>query len=1468
MTILEIGCGLGRMTKHLARHFGHVHAVDVSGEMIRQAQARLKDLSNVSLHETNGADLALFANEKFDFVFSFIVFQHIPEHAVVLSYIREAHRVLRPGGVFKFQVQGCTAKAWMEAPKDSWHGVTITEEDIAALKSELGSELLAKSGQGTQYSWYTLRKPLAQSTPRPVAANPPAPQPEAQPVSVIIPVLNKIELTRKCLQALRQNTPAELCEVIVWDNGSTDGTQAFFQQQLASSDAVRYFRSEENLGFVGGNNAAAQHARGRHIVFLNNDTEPQPGWLEALLQTVASSAEIGAVGAKLIYPNGKLQEAGGIIFSDASGWNYGRTEDPGDPRFNFPREVDYCSAACLLVRAELFRQLGGFDSRYAPAYYEDTDLCFGLRQAGYKVVYQPRCQVIHHEGATAGQDLTKGLKQYQALNRQKFFDKWQKTLAQQPAPDSAQVRRASHRVRGQRILVVDPLLPMYDRASGSKRLFEMLKLLATAGHAVTFIARNGQQADRYVPELEQLGIEVYAGDADRMKELGFKIKARPLDLKKLLRDSQYDTVILSFWYIAQQYLSLIRACSPASRLLIDTVDVHFLRERRQAELYPDPKLRQQAEITYVNELKIYRQADALITVTEDDRQALLKEIPESRIFVVPNIHDLAKDVSPVNNRQGLLFVGGFAHLPNLDAVLYFHHEIWPRVLRRVPAARWTIVGNNPPPAVQALACASIQVTGYVPSVEPYLRSNLISVAPLRYGAGMKGKIGEALAHGLPVVITSIGAEGMGLKNGDGGALVADDPETFAAHIARLYADSELWNRLSAEGRRHMELNFTPQCIAQRLATLLDWSVSCASIIILAHNQWEHTEKCLQSIGQHTPEHHEIIVVDNGSTDETPSALRAIAARNPRLRVVTNRDNRGFAAGNNQGLAIARGQNVVLLNNDTVVTPGWLTRLLAVLQRHPETGIVGPMSNGVSGPQLVKDISYTSLGQLPAFAEGWATGHDGQSFELARAVGFCLLARRAVIQKIGGLDERFGSGNFEDDDFCIRAQLAGFRIRAAHDAFVHHTGGQTFRGAKINYRASMERNWELFKAKWAMPKDTALEKGYRLPSAAPAGLLLCVALPNLSDSHTTTLEGRCWIDKMLPAVAAKKSLHKSAAIVLPPCALIGQLGEARELVRKKQFLAAWAAALSGIATRPYHPEAYLLLAEIAQAAGDGDSARRCAKAARDMAPGWAPPKQFLRGQLRGHSKPEWLKLPAGLAGEEGAAAPRVTVCLLAKNEEQFIQQCLRSVRVLASQIVVVDTGSTDRTIEIARECGAEVHSFAWCDDFSAARNAALEHATGDWVLIIDADEELRPEQAETISREIRAANVMGYRLPIIERGHEQDGCSYVPRLFRNAPGLFFVGRIHEQVFSSIQVRCQQWGLKHLLGKTALLHHGYAGEVMSARNKIERNLRLLERAIDETPGEPHLIMSLGLELVRSGKRDAGLERYWEAFRLMSA
>jgi tetratricopeptide (TPR) repeat protein len=318
-----------------------------------------------------------------------------------------------------------------------------------------------------------------------------------------------------------------------------------------------------------------------------------------------------------------------------------------------------------------------------------------------------------------------------------------------------------------------------------------------------------------------------------------------------------------------------------------------------------------------------------------------------------------------------------------------------------------------------------------------------------------------------------------------------------------------------------------------------------------------------------------------------------------------------------------------------------------------------------------------------------------------------------------------------------------------------------------------------------------------------------------------------------------------------------------LLAQKNFEAAWTATLTAVAKRPFHPEAFLLLAEIALAAGDGVSARRIAKHARELAPGWAAPKQFINQPLKGNATPAWLDASRAIN-----PASRLSVCLIVKNEERFLAQCLKSVRGLAAQIVVVDTGSTDRTVEIAREFGADIYSFAWCDDFAAARNAALEHATGDWVLMLDADEELPPAQHAKLLTDKKDAAAIAFRLPLVNAGQEQEGRSFVPRLFRNAPEVFFTGRIHEQVFSSLLERAQKWGLKTALGSAELLHHGYTAELLRDRNKIERNLKLLRAAIAENPADANLLMNLGLELVRSDDLAGGIGYYREAYELMSA
>lgn len=349
-----------------------------------------------------------------------------------------------------------------------------------------------------------------------------------------------------------------------------------------------------------------------------------------------------------------------------------------------------------------------------------------------------------------------------------------------------------------------------------------------------------------------------------------------------------------------------------------------------------------------------------------------------------------------------------------------------------------------------------------------------------------------------------------------------------------------------------------------------------------------------------------------------------------------------------------------------------------------------------------------------------------------------------------------------------------------------------------------------------------------------------------------------------AAPSRTPSARPGTVVLPLAGQLGWLKNANDFLKKKQLRKAWDAACEAVHARPFHPEGFLLLGEIARAAGDPRRARRCGEQAQKLAPKWKPARKFMNG-LGGKGQGNPLDWPFPQSGPD--SSPRLTVCVIARNEEKFIERCLASAREVAFELVVVDTGSTDRTVAIAQEQGAKVSHFTWTDDFSAARNAALERATGDWILVLDADEELAPGARETLLKEMATSNTMAYRLPLVDVGREDEGRSYVPRLFRNAPGLFYVGRIHEQVFTSVLVRSQDWGLTIELGQTGLLHYGYTVEMVQSRDKISRNLRLLRQAVEELPNEPNLLMNLGLELTRSGEVAQGIKHYFEALELMS-
>ena len=462
-----------------------------------------------------------------------------------------------------------------------------------------------------------------------------------------------------------------------------------------------------------------------------------------------------------------------------------------------------------MVRREVFERLNGFERDFAPAYYEDTDLCFAIRhQLGLEVMYQPKSEVIHYEGISSGTSTNSGTKKYQLVNAVKFKQKWQSVLNQNnylPNVGIANVALSTRKYLGNKtILVIDSYMPSYDRESGSRRLFELLKIFKALNYHVIFAADNGVKAEPYTSVLQNLQIEVLYTQPGYGTSIERQITERlsSVDLAWICRPD-----------LNEKYMALIRQ-KPKIKVVYDTIDLHYLRLKRAWEIDPNQNTQAEWEQMQAQEFKMAHQADLTITVTTIE-QKILQAQAINNVAVIPNIHTpRSSNIPGFNQRSGILFIGSYNHPPNVDAVLWLCQEIMPLVWQTNPELKVTLLGNNPNADILALANNRIKVTGYIDDVSPYFLSHKLSVSPLRYGAGMKGKIGQSLEYGLPVVSTKIGTEGMNLIP-EQHILEANNTVDFAQQIIRLDRDATLWNYLSGNAQQAIA-DFSPEAVKQKI----------------------------------------------------------------------------------------------------------------------------------------------------------------------------------------------------------------------------------------------------------------------------------------------------------------------------------------------------------------------------------------------------------------------------------------------------------------------------------------------------------------------------------------------------------------------------------------------------------------------------------------------------------------------------
>lgn len=617
------------------------------------------------------------------------------------------------------------------------------------------------------------------------------PRTDEPKVSIILVLWNQAGLTLNCFRSLAAESSVPF-EVIVVDNGSTDQTA----ELLAKVDNIVHLPQTENLGFLRGVNRGLAAVRGGHVLLLNNDATLRPGCLSAAVEAMSSDADVGAVGGPIILPDGRLQEAGSVIWQDGSCAGYGRGDNPADGQYNFRREVDYCSGAFLLIREGLFQELGGFDTDFIPAYYEETDLCMRIRRAGKKVIFEPRAVIDHFEFASS-EKLDHAL-EMQRTNQRKFVEKHAKQLRDghmPPSPSNLLFARA--RDRRERILYIDDRVPIITQGAGLPRCNEILRLMVEDGYFVTYFPSTTpidtwEDARSAVPN----GVEVAMG------------WGLPL-LEKFLEERRgyYQQIFVSRPH-NMQALAAVRENRPelfeGIRLTYDAEALFASRDEVKANLFGDKLLLRRAARDRLGELALVTSADQVTAVTqaEADQFAAASGKPAR---VLGHAVEPMPTEAEFAEREDILFLGRLVEegSPNVDSLIWYADRVQP-LLDEVLVDRQplTVVGLSTAPSILNLDSDRIRLLGVIDELRPIFDRARVFVAPTRFAAGIPHKVHQAAAYGVPTVTTSLLARQLGWKDGLD-LLVADTPEGFAAAVHRLYTDQDLWKGIRSNALKRI-----------------------------------------------------------------------------------------------------------------------------------------------------------------------------------------------------------------------------------------------------------------------------------------------------------------------------------------------------------------------------------------------------------------------------------------------------------------------------------------------------------------------------------------------------------------------------------------------------------------------------------------------------------------------------------------
>ncbi|MEO0752047.1 MAG: glycosyltransferase [Pseudomonadota bacterium] len=603
-------------------------------------------------------------------------------------------------------------------------------------------------------------------------------------VSVVIPVHNQFHYTYTCLCALLLAYNHASFEVILVDDGSDDRTTEI--EELVTG--IKLVRHEDAQQFIAACNAGAALADGRFIVLLNNDTEPTSGWLDELVSVFGQFENVGLAGSKLLNTDGTLQEAGGIVWQNGNPSNYGWNGNPWDPKYCYTRQADFLSGAAIMVSRKAWDEVGGLSTYYEKMYFEDTDLAFKVRDAGYKTIFAPHSLVYHFNGQTAGTDETEGFKRYQEINRPTFKKKWAADFIEH-GPEGGDPDLEKDRGILGRVLVIDHAAPRTDNDAGGHAVTQEMRLLRSLGFKVTLLPSNLAFLGRYTEDLNKLGIEtLYRPFVSSLEDY----------IQECAAD--YDLFYVLRYQIAETVVPLIREANPDAKIMFNGVDLHFLREVRAAIASGSQEDMEQAIKTRDRELVVMRSCDLALSYNDSEHAVVLSHnLDNGAIAKCPWVVSKKENRVRFKSRSGIAFLGGYGHPPNAEAMEFFAKDVMPLFKDTLPDMVLSIYGSQMPDTIKALESETIAPVGFVDHVSDVYFKHRVFVAPLLSGAGLKGKVVDALAHGIPSVLSPVAAESVGVRHGYD-CLIAQTPEDWVDCIGRLYSDAKLWSKISRNGQ--------------------------------------------------------------------------------------------------------------------------------------------------------------------------------------------------------------------------------------------------------------------------------------------------------------------------------------------------------------------------------------------------------------------------------------------------------------------------------------------------------------------------------------------------------------------------------------------------------------------------------------------------------------------------------------------